>query len=160
MKIIRSFPKVIPEGRAYVADDIERHLMQDYDYAWLRDVGDDVLLLEWDIAVSVTDLTRFAARCQFQFAAWPLVAPYEIGGHQAHWREVHGAYQPIRRGDPDCDLFGFGMAYFPAWVLRDCPPRFGGSTIMGDGTLPRWLRTLPNWRPVPVDWSVSVVHLH
>lgn len=162
MRTIRSFPEIIPAGRAYVQDDTERFLMSGYDYAGLKRFTEDIILLEWDIAVSSADLERFTAHAEL-FHDWPMVAPYDIGQppHCAHWRDPGGnrALRPIARREPDCDLFGFGMVYLPAWVIRDCPARYQNSSVMGDGTLPRWLREQPGWEPVPVDWSIRVVHL-
>lgn len=160
MRIIRSFPETVPEGRAWVHDELERFYMSGYDYAGLKRYTEDLILLEWDIAVSPADLERFAAHAAAN-GDWPLVAPYTIGNpeHYAHWRNGMQGLRPIHEHERSCDLFGFGLVYLPAWVIRDCPAGYQGSSIVGDGTLPRWLRSLPQWRPVPVDWSVRVVHL-
>jgi hypothetical protein len=165
VKILRSFPDDGgPPGRAHVVDDLERYLNRPYDYSGLKAYGDDILLLEWDIAVSRTDLGIFAQRVKGR--DWPVVAPFlnRQGTHYMHWRAMTTAveaerFRPIRKGEPDCELFGFGMVYFPAWVLRDYPPGWGNSSILSDGSLPRWLQSLPQARPVPVDWDITVVHL-
>jgi hypothetical protein len=162
VKILRSFPDDGgPPGRAHVEDDLERHLNRPYDYSGLKAYGDDILLLEWDIAVSRTDLGIFAQRVKG--SDWPVVAPFldRAGMHYMHWRIPPGsrAVRPIHHGEPDCDLFGFGMVYFPAWTLRDYPPGWGNSSILSDGSFPRWLQTLPQWKPIPVDWGITVVHL-
>jgi hypothetical protein len=164
VKILRSFPDDGgPPGRAHVEDDLERYLNRPYDYSGLAAYGDDILLLEWDIAVSRTDLGIFAQRVKGR--DWPAVAPFldRDGTKYMHWRRFgepnREQYRPIRKGEPDCDLFGFGMVYFPAWVLRDYPPGWGNSSILSDGSLPRWLQSLPHARPVPVDWDIVVVHL-
>jgi hypothetical protein len=164
MKILRSFPDDGgPPGRAHVEDDLERYLNRPYDYSGLPAYHDDILLLEWDIAVSRTDLGIFAQRVKGR--DWPAVAPFlnRDGTHYMHWRYIgeprREQYRPIRKWERTCDLFGFGMVYFPAWVLRDYPPGWGNSSILSDGSLPRWLQTLPQARPVPVDWDITVVHL-
>jgi hypothetical protein len=164
MKILRSFPDDGgPPGRAHVEDDLERYLNRPYDYSGLAAYGDDILLLEWDIAVSRTDLGIFAQRVKGR--DWPMVAPFldRDGTKWMHWRRfgepAKEQYRPLRKWEPDCDLFGFGMVYFPAWVLRDYPPGWGNSSILSDGSLPRWLQSLPHARPVPVDWDIVVVHL-
>jgi hypothetical protein len=163
MKILRSFPDDGgPPGRAHVEDDLERYLNRPYDYSGLKAYGDDILLLEWDIAVSRTDLGIFAQRVKGR--DWPMVAPFlnRDGTHYMHWRipaDPLLTLRPIFHGEPDCDLFGFGMVYFPAWVLRDYPPGWGSSSILSDGSFPRWLQSLPQARPVPVDWDITVVHL-
>lgn len=161
VRLVRSFPAVIPPGRAYVADEAERFLMRDYDYRGLPQFagGDHLILLEWDIAVSRYDLSMFTARAHLT-PNWPLVAPYLIGdpGECVHAREEAdgSGYRHLRDGEPDCDVFGLGLIYLPNWVLRDYPK----GTAMSDGTLSRWLRTQPGWRPVGVDWGTRVVHLH
>lgn len=166
MKILRSFPtEPFPPGRAYVQDGLERFVTPvAFDYTGLLDrIGTDgVVLLEWDIAVSALDLGLFAQR--WKGSDWPAVAPFltRDGSHYLHWRipaDPLKTLRPIHKGEPDCDLFGFGMVYLPRWVLRDYPPGYGGSSILSDGSLPRWLQEAHGPRPVPVDWSVTVVHL-
>lgn len=173
MKILRSVPSADdwPAGRAYVQDDLERFVTPiRFDYQGLAAYGDDILLLEWDIAVSSLDLGLFAQRVKG--GEWPVVAPFlaRDSSHYLHWtkaepsvpgmkwEDVQG-WRPIRKGEPECYLFGFGMAYLPAWVLRSYPPGYGGSSILSDGSLPRWLQAEHGPRPVPVDWSITTVHL-
>lgn len=158
MKVLRSFPADGPvPGRAYVQDYMPRLLNRGFDYMGLKDYHDDIVLVEWDIAVSRPDLDRFVANAK---GDWPIVAPFlaRDGSHYMHWREEGDGLRPIRKGEPDCDLFAFGLVYFPAWVIRDYPAGYGGSSILSDGSLPRWLQERER-RPVPVDWSVTVVHL-
>jgi hypothetical protein len=162
VRILRSFPDgTPPAGRAYVQDDLERFLQPAFDYTGLKRYEDDILLLEWDIAVSTLDLARFAERAKGR--DWPLVAPFlrRDSAHYMHWRDPGGTrtLRPIRYGEPDCDLFGFGMVYLPARIIRDYPPGYQGSSILSDGSLPRWLQEQPGAKPVPVDWSIAVVHL-
>ena len=159
LRIVRSFPKTVPSGRAYVQDDLERFYMDNYDYQGLKDFAgdDDVVLLEWDIAVSRYDLSMFIARAHI-FGDWPLVGSYVLDrpGTYPHWRDEDGELRRIHDNEPDCDLFGLGLVYLPNWVLRDFPK----PNHMSDGSLSRWLRTLPDWKPIPVDWATKIVHLH
>jgi hypothetical protein len=77
MRLLRSWPSRIPEGRSYVVDDIERLVIDNHSYGPLSAVDDDVLLLEWDIAIGQEDLRHFADHA----AKDPdrvLVAPYRI----------------------------------------------------------------------------------
>ena len=67
MKILRSFPEPgkIPPGRAYVADDLEKLYTPlgaggRADFSALRGLADDVILVEWDVAVDRADMARFA----------------------------------------------------------------------------------------------------
>lgn len=161
MKIVRSFPKTVPPGRAYVQDAAERFVMDNYDYSGLAEfaAGEDVLLLEWDIAVSRHDLSMFTARAHLA-GDWPLVAPYTLDrpGSYPFWRFLDDGttLRRIRDGEPDCDLFGLGLVYLPNWVIAGFPK----GVHMSDGTLSRWLREQPEWRPIPIDWATRIVHLH
>jgi hypothetical protein len=69
MKLVRSWPANIPEGRSYVVDDIERFVMgadndTQFDYRRLVDYDDDVVLIEWDIAVGGEQLRTFIDRAR------------------------------------------------------------------------------------------------
>src|ERR1700733_3447866 len=160
MKILRSFPnETPPPGRGYVVDAIERFPQPAFDYTELKNYGDDLVILEWDIAVSSLDLARFAGRA---FGGqWPAVAPFfnRDTGKVMHWRQEETGLRPIWRNEPDCDLFGFGLVYLPWWVIRDYPLGYGGSSILSDGSLPGWLREHAAWKPIPVDWNTTVVHI-
>ena len=160
VRILRSFPDDGgPPGRGHIIDGLERFLQPAFDYTGLKRYGEDIVLLEWDIAVSTLDLARFAASVQGR--DWPAVAPFlsRDGAHYLHWRVEGQDQRPITQGEPDCDLFGFGMVYLPWHVIRDYPDGYGGSSVLSDGSLPRWLQEAHGPRPVPVDWSVTVVHL-
>src|SRR5580692_1999207 len=100
MKILRSFPDDGgPKGRAYVQDDIERLYNRPFDYSGLKQYGEDIVLLEWDIAVSKTDLARFADRAE---GDWPIVAPFlsRDSAHYLHWRIEPYGPRPIVKGEP------------------------------------------------------------
>ena len=160
MRILRSFPNEDPPpGRGYVQDSLERFPQPAFDYTGLKAFADDVIIVEWDIAVSAADLAAFTERAGGEH--WPIVAPFlnRDSAHYMHWRADGLRYRPIIKDEPDCDLFGFGLVYLPAWVIRDYPNGYGGSSIMSDGSLPRWLREQPGWKPVPVDWTITVVHI-
>jgi hypothetical protein len=172
VRLIRSFPATVPAGRAYVVDQIERHLMSDYDYRWLGDVDDDVLLLEWDVAVGAVELEAFASAV----AGEPKrvrVAPYRLheslSGRQyffhplwAHRRYENGERNTrfIVPGDATCHLFGFGMIYLPRHLIRgflDWRP----DKAFGDTEFSGWhYKFNADDREVPVDWDMHVVHLH
>ncbi len=164
VRILRSFPnETPPPGRGYVCDEIERFPQPAFDYTGLKNYGDDLVILEWDIAVSALDLARFAGRVSG--LQWPMVAPFRnrINGQLMHWRSepvaLGESFRPIYQGEPDCDLFGFGLVYLPWWVIRDYPLGYGGSSMMSDGSLPRWMRGHAGWKPIPVDWTTTAVHI-
>ena len=60
MRLLRSWPAEVPDGRAHVVDGMDRLVIKDFRYdPWLNDVIDSVLLTEWDIAVGRDELLRF-----------------------------------------------------------------------------------------------------
>lgn len=172
MRLIRSWPATVPEGRSYVVDGLERLVIANHDYRSLAVVGDDVLLLEWDIAVSKEDLSLFAAEA----AASPervLVAPYRIyyehmltapvWAHRRWDGEPRGMSSPVgatpvSTGDPLCNLFGLGMAYLPAKLIRRHLAD-GWSNHVGDVEFSMW-HYLTVSQDVPICWDVRPVHLN
>ena len=173
MELLRSWPAQIPDGRAYVMDAFPRLVMDHHHYGPLRDVEDDVLLLEWDIAVGQEDLHAFAGRAR-ENPDEILVAPYriyadtynlpaDIWAHRS-WDGVgagttvpHGA-RPIGDGQPFANLFGLGMIYLPWWIVRawflSCP-----DAQFGDVPFSMWHYSHIA-KVVPVDWDVHPVHLN
>lgn len=171
MKLLRSWPANVPDGRAYVVDQMPRIVMDNYDYRVLGDVDDDVLLIEWDLAIGKEDLAAFAARA----AAAPqrvLVAPYRLY-HYASNRDrtapiwVHrryigtpetGTLVHVQEGDPTCNLWGLGMTYLPRDLIRRFLAAWPALTV-SDGSLSGWHHR--NVEPdVPITWDIRPVHLH
>lgn len=170
MRIIRSWPATIPAGRAYVHDEHERLVIDDHDYHSLDSIDDDILLLEWDIAVGREDLAEFAARA----AAAPgrvLVAPYQLYFYAsqrerapvwAHRRyegtPETGTLRHVTPADESCHLWGLGMTYLPRHVVRaflDAYP----DVHFSDTSLSGWhYRNVE--QDVPVTWDIRPVHLH
>ncbi|MFG2699537.1 hypothetical protein [Streptomyces sp. NPDC048386] len=170
MRLLRSWPAQVPAGRAYVHDDIERLVIDNYDYRVLGDFDDDVLLLEWDIAVGKEDLAAFAARARLA-AERVLVAPYRLY-HYASDRDratplwAHRRYEGdpqtgqlihVREGDPTCHLWGLGMTYLPRDVIRQFLDAWPGT--LSDGALSGW-HYQHIAREVPITWDIRPVHLH
>jgi hypothetical protein len=174
MRLIRSWPDRVPPGRAHVVDDIEHLVIDHHDYAALREVDDDVLLLEWDIAVGQEDLVEFARTA----AATPgrvLVAPYRIyadvyGLPHDVWAHrtwdgtgsgtvVPVGAAPVATGSPVCQLFGLGMVYLPRALVRqflpDHPPGH-----FGDVEFSMWHYQHAPDPDVPIAWGVRPVHLN
>ena len=169
MKLIRSWPAVVPPNRAHVVDDIPRHVMHDFSYRGLADYRDDILLVEWDMAVSAFFFMRFRVRV----AADPtkvLVAPYRIyesttkptplpGGPKWVHRKYVGAKASLRwvqEGDPDADLWGLGLTYLPRRIIREFMDFWPGH--FNDGAISGW--HFDRYGPVPIAWDVRPVHLH
>lgn len=186
---VRSYPAgPIPPHRAYVIDELPRLPIADYDYAplaQLAELGDDVIVIEWDMAVSREDRDRFTrAAIHAQHEGLPLVAPYRLyapePAHYAHRRvSADGRERWIRENEPTCDYFGFGLVYLPGQLVRrfaaEPAPARGRSPFLPDGapyadtrltdqTFSVWYR----WhcadggacRSPRVAWDVRPVHLH
>lgn len=169
MKFLRSWPQVVPPHRAHVVDDIPRHVMQDYSYRGLSDYNDDILLIEWDMAVGIEDLTRFRAH----IADAPdrvVVAPYKVyesttrptplscGPVWVH-RKYVGAKESSRFVDefePDADLWGLGLTYLPRDIIREFMEYWPGH--FSDTSLSGW--HFDRYGAVPIAWDVRPVHLH
>lgn len=171
MKLLRSWPEAVPPGRPHVVDSIPRLVMRDYDYRRpLADVDDDVLLIEWDLAVSKEDLVEFGRRAMAE-PARVRVAPYRLYRYAsdrdraapiwAHRRYIGnpqtGRLVHVTEGDPTCHLWGLGLTYLPRDVVR---------AYLADRTEPLTDGHLSGWhyqhveREVPIDWDIRPIHLH
>src|SRR5215475_15475527 len=98
----------------------------------VADVGDDVVHLDWDTAVSLEDLHEFADWARVT-PGRPLVAPmleYPGGMHGTVKRALASPTWNVRRyvgasmrvcmvGERVCQLFGFGMVYLPAALVAE-----------------------------------------
>ena len=173
MRLLRSWPRVIPEGRSYVVDDIERLVIDNHHYGPLADIDDDVLLLEWDIAVGQEDLLTFVERARSDLDR-VLVAPYRIYADTYHlpadiWAHrtwngdgagtviPHGA-RPVETGAPTCNLFGLGMTYLPRAIHRKFAA-LAWSSQFGDTQFSMW-HYQHVAHDVPIAWEVRPVHLN
>jgi hypothetical protein len=168
MRVVRAWPDSPPQGRPYVSDAWPRVPVDNYNYAGLASLGDDVITLDWDIAVDLADLERFAARAR-RDPQVPLVAPCRLycdgaapipGGPLWNARVYEAGGRSLRyvaEGEPVCHLFGFGMTYLPAVLLgrflRDYP---GGP--LDDTSFSGWQYRTSGL--TELDWSVYPVHLH
>lgn len=169
MKLIRSWPAVIPAGRSYVVDDIPRFVMGDdgknFDYRHLIDLDDDIVLIEWDIAVGREHLVRFMDRARAE-PDQVRVAPYLLYRtrhqvpfyvHRIKSKTKHWATGPE---DTHCRMFGFGLVYLPKALIARFMAQFDPATHFGDSEFSRWhMRNAPN-PDVPIDWDIPCVHLH
>lgn len=173
MRLIRSWVPSVPPGRSHVVDAVERWVIDNHDYRPMFErVDDDLLLLEWDIAVSKEDLCVFAALAGKE-PGRVLVGPYRIyyehlldgpvwahrrwNGEPAGMAHPQGA-TPVGDGDPTCNLFGLGMVYLPRDVMRACAAARWSNAI-GDVQFSMW-HYLHVEREVPIAWDVHPVHLN
>lgn len=143
--------------------------MSDYSYRRLRDYNDDILLIEWDMAISAEDLQRFKQH----IAADPtrvVVAPYRVytptmravplpGGPKWVHRRYNDGEQSMRfvdEGEPTCHLWGLGVTYLPAHVIREFTDEWPGH--FNDGAVSGWYYR--RYGEVPIAWDVRPIHLH
>lgn len=182
MRRLRSWPAgELPAGRAHVVDDLERLVIADYDYSPLGEVDDDVLLLEWDVAVDPYDLNLFEARA--------LAAPdrvrvlaYRLHAHRPGWVWAHRRIRRdgqgerfVNRADLTCHLPAWGCIYLPRALVRAflaapapargrdprLPPQAPYDDVrLTDQTFGIWHHFHQAGPPVPIDWALSAVHLH
>lgn len=150
-----------------MVDDVDRIPVDDYDYRALVNVGDDVLLLDWDMAAHRDDLVEFGRRAQ-RTPDRVLVAPYVAypdtrpGLRRPTWTmrrfETLQRTRYVREDEPTCHLFGFGMTYLP----RDLILGFVGAhgTLRFDDTgFATWLY-LETRGEVPITWDIRPVHMN
>jgi hypothetical protein len=173
VRLLRSWPARIPAGRAYVVDDIPKLVIDNHHYGPLGDIGEDVLLLEWDNAVGQEDLCTFARQAR-QDPERVLVAPYriyadayglpaDIWAHRRWDGTGEGTINPIgattiQTGDPTCNLFGLGMVWLP-WRLIQGFLLGRWAAHFGDQEFSMWHYSHVA-HEVPVCWDVRPVHLN
>jgi hypothetical protein len=171
MRLVRSWPAQIPEGRAYVVDGIERLVMggdtPNYDYRCLTELDDDVALIEWDIAVGNDQLARFMARA----AAEPdrvRVAPYllyrssdpRMPFYVHRIREAGSRRWVLGPEDTHCQMFGFGLTYLPRQMIVDFVASLKDGEMFSDTTFSRWHMRHAEHPNVAIDWDCHCTHLH
>ncbi len=188
MQLVRSWPcdadmaRLAAAGRTGVADDLPRLITSDYDYTALRDIADDVCVIEWDIVADTPALQAFMYTCQqapqqVRVAAHLLytVAPEPVWAHRVV-TDDQGTERWISEGEEYCDYFAFGLIYLPRAAVAaflDAPaPERGASPFLlpgqvygdarfNDQTFSVWHRhRYAQGGPVPVDWAIKVEHLH
>lgn len=164
MLILRSWPAKVQPGRPHVVDNLPRLIMTGYDYAPLATVEDDVLLLEWDIAVTREELIRFAEQA-LECPDEVLCAPYRLYVstqsdrplREPVWVNRHADGRHVDTGDPTCAFFGLGMTYLPRGLVRAFHAQNDGQFT--DMSFSAWHHE--NVRPtVPIAWDARPVHLH
>lgn len=174
---LRSWPDRVPADRAYVADQLPRLVISDYDYAPLANLNEDVVVIEWDMAISREDMQRFTVAARRQ-PDRVLVAPYTLyqpqPPHLAHRQALPQGSRWLRYLEPTCDYFGFGLVYLPhelvrAFLAAPAPERgrepwvpLGdyGDTRLHDQTFSVWHHYRSGQPPVTIAWDVRPVHLH
>lgn len=177
MKIVRTYPPLDPDLlriRARVDDQFPRAYIQNYDNSSLVDFKDDLVILEWDIAVALEDLEEFCWMASQQ-PDEVLTAPYRIYDesdpklphqgvypHRVVTNPAPLTYRWVEPGDWKCDLFSFGMTYIPQELLlkfladSDFQPH---DRRLTDTNFSMWHYQRVG-RQVDIAWNVHPVHLH
>lgn len=147
-----------------MVDQLDRVVIDNHDYRALEGLDDDVLLLEWDIAVGKEDLESFARQAKAT-PAGVLVAPYLLYTPEPVWAHrswpggltPEGA-SPVYTGAAFCNLFGLGMAYLPRALIQGfCSS--GWANHFGDVEFSTWHYHNVK-KEVPIAWAIQPVHLN
>lgn len=169
MKIIRSWPALIPPDRNYVTDTLPRFVMTDYSYRGLGDLDDDVLVIEWDMAIGQEDLTRMVAHTRDR-PDEVTVAPYKLYQATANttvyprpmwamrrYNDGEATMRYVDEFEPTCHLWGLGVTYLPRDVIRGFLDAYPGH--FSDTSISGWhYRNIQ--RETRIAWDVRPVHLH
>ena len=115
MRLLRSWPANPPKDRARVKDCIERFVMDGFDYRGLADYDDDILLIEWDVAVDLDELEHFIDHARRE-PKRPLATPFKLWRRSAYgaatnwpdgvewfWPLLHWRGEGSRPGPSDGD---------------------------------------------------------
>lgn len=151
---------------------------------------DDIILVEWDIALSLEDRKAFEAYCLAD-KDHVHVAPYKhyaFKDPKKPYSYLHRRYLDtmIKENEPDCMLFGFGLVYLPYTMMKrylhdiSQPEQFVSWIPYPLRAFPDQIQEMPlpiprnvardtyfsmwHWTTyktkVPVHWDVRPVHLH
>jgi hypothetical protein len=166
VKLLRSWPAVVPANtkRAHVVDPIPRLYLDDYDLSPMAEVDDDIVLLEWDIAVDRTALEMFVARAS-DGPDKVIVAPYRlyettVRSHRLKkpvWCHRRSDGSHVDTGEKWCSYFGFGLIYFPREVVKAFRADWQGH--FSDGSFSGWHRNNVS-EHVEIVWDAPAAHLH
>lgn len=172
MKLIRAVPSKIPEKRNYVVDQLDAIPMWNYDMHFLRDFKDNIILLEWDIAVEYHDLVNFITHVRSAphlvhvapYILYPTSTnlPSTVWSHRTMVREIPLQLDWIDYGDPVCDIFSTGMIYLPQEIIEassHADELITWHDNLTDSKLAFW-HYYKIRKKVPVHWDVRPIHLH
>jgi hypothetical protein len=165
--VVRAWPDRPPPGRPHIIDGWPRVTVDDYDYRGLLSLLQNVIVLDWDVAVDLDDLRRFAGHAAAQ-PGRPLFGPYKLWGEPVmRWcalrytepeKSAKSAMRWVEEGEPSCHRFGFGFTYLPFELMAAFTEAHPGH-IMSDVDFASWHydKITPE---VEIDWSVRGVHVH
>jgi hypothetical protein len=164
VQVVRAWPNHPPGGRPHVHDDWPRVAVDNFDYRGLIALGDNVINLDWDVAVDLDDLRSFANHAA-ENPDRPLWGPCKLWGEPIpRWcaqtiAPDGSCVNWVTEVDTYCHLFGFGFTYLPHSLMVQYVAENPG-TIMSDVTFATWLYYTQGRGEVKIDWSVRGIHIH
>jgi hypothetical protein len=143
-----------------VVDGWPRVPVDDYDYRALAGQG-DVICMDWDTAVGLEDLTRFAREAAAA-GGNALVAPVRTyyGPRPGQWNLTWADGRIVGEHERPAMAFGFGfgLVYLPHHLIASYIEAHPGERLT-DPVFSSW-HLEATGRGVRVCWSVRPVHLH
>jgi hypothetical protein len=180
MRLVRSWPLNPPEGHPQIIDDCERVYIETVDYTPLGDLGENFIHLDWDVAVNRDALRAFADKCEKEpnrirvapTMNW-VTRQYRANQNASSadqwlvWKLTLEGKRNLEPGEPFCDMFAFGMVYFPIAIFQKY---LAADTSAGnshpDINFCEWRYNTyyggirKNPPGVPVEWDTHAVHLN
>lgn len=176
MQLVRSWPRKPPDNHPRIEDNCTRITVDWCDYSALLQLNDDVLHLDWDVAVGLDELQAFADKCRSEPHLVRVAPTMSYPTRQRRWHPAPGTpkhylvwdkeswesnREGLRPGTPYCNYFAFGMVYLPRWTLErfmESVPKFGPT--LNDVSFSVWYQVFTHGQPVPVEWDTHAVHLN
>jgi hypothetical protein len=168
---IQSFPQGTPDdiygmGRSFVLDrHCETVYTNGFDYRRVfESLDDDVILIEWDIAIGPSARARFEQHAlrhplRIQVAPYKLY-PVSTNAPDAIWAHRELLDKPVERFAPWCNYFGFGAIYLPLPTVKQYLSETSEDVMCLDQTFSIWHQLTYPGIHVPIHWDVRVIHLH
>jgi hypothetical protein len=177
MKVVRSWPLNPPKTqKPHIIDDCERVYIKTVDYRPLADLNDDVIHLDWDVAVGMVELRNFAKKClaepntvrvaptmMYSSRYWRDELPGDGRGWFTDWMvqvQMNVGTRPIKYGEPYGHFFSFGLVYLPKQILRDFVNQLKDNEQFRDREFCQWFQKSTGGTSVPVEWATNAVHLN
>lgn len=176
VRLVRSWPRKPPDNHPRIEDNCTRIVIDWCDYSALLQLNDDVLHLDWDVAVGQDELQAFAAKCIAEPEVVRVAPTMSYPTRQRAWHPAPGTPKHymvwseeswasdrvgLRPGTPYCNYFAFGFVYLPRWTLEgfmESIPDFGST--LNDVSFSAWYQYVTGGRDVPVEWDTNVIHLN
>jgi hypothetical protein len=178
MRLVRSWPNRPPDKHPRIYDNCERVYIDTTDYRPLLQLNDNVLHLDWDVAVAQDELRDFARKCQ---AEPELVRVAPTMSYPTRQRRWHRTTTPHHRwmgwtltddrkerilckpGDPFCHVSSFGVIYLPRWSIEAfCEAletgEYGPDFL--DFPFCYWHHVATGGRGIPIEWNTNAIHIN